>query len=434
MPVSHRRKYSQDGDDAQLEATRFHEFGTNEKVEDAWVQESTCHRSRLTIKDTLQKENVIRQLGEEVEEEEALEDGDDEDDAELDEEEDDLLDDLDDEDAEEDEDEEDAVSDAGFDTDDENGFAGSDSENDSDTEWWAPGRSTAATSTDHLEHIRPMQHRKMSDSSLESARDANGAPVKLHSKSHRKTHAVHIDQPPVPDLPDSTDFVCGTLDEDRPLEQAYLSCIEQRKAAKRKVLPQDIDPTFPTSDPEMDEDDDDEEEQQVKAEPSESDTAMFMHGKLDLGEERTPRRGRIGSEVKVKRSPQHSPRRLRSPPPPTRNVHRSPPPPGAKRISHLQHSPPAAVQSHAQRSPPPPNHSRKARLRSPAPPSRLFGSSPHGRCSQPSMIRLTSPPNTRRVSPAGSLSRAVPMTPNTLASRPAPTHTASLPRLSLIHI
>ena len=418
-PLAHRRKYSVDADDNHLEARRFHEFGTTENVEEEWVQESTCHRSRLTIKDTLQKENVIRQLGEEVEEE-ALED-----DEQADDDEDEILDDDDDDDDDEVdemedldvEDEEDAISDAGFDTDDEEGFARSDDDgDDSDNEWWAPGRSTAATSADHLDLIRPTHRRTSSESSLESARGANGLPEKSQPKIKRKAHPMKINRPVTPDLPDSTDFVCGTLDEDRPLEQAYINCMEQKKAAKHKVTPQDIDPTFPTSDPEMDEEDEEEDEDENFDEP-ESDQ-LFMHGDLDLNnEDRTGRRSRVASGASKKRSPRQSPRRLRSPPPPTHRVsHRSPPPPTKK---------------HVHRSPLP-DQTRKHRAKSPAPGRCLFGQSPRRIRSPAPMLRIRSPNNSRRTSIEGTPSQKVPPISNTLGQRPQPTHTASLPRTATL--
>ncbi|KAJ9622414.1 hypothetical protein H2203_006634 [Taxawa tesnikishii (nom. ined.)] len=323
MSFVRRRKYSDDNEDPQAEARRFHEFEPLD-LED-WVQESTCHRSRLTVNDTLQKENVIRKLAEEVDEEALEEDEADdlEDEDEENENEDDLLeeDDEDDagDDAEEDEDDEDNVSDEGFRTDDEDGFAISDSEgDDSDYEWWAPGRSTAATSMENIAHLRSAHHRSPSESSSGSVSAGEYPFPKVPKpKSHRKSKAMQIHRPGTPELPDSTDFVCGTLDEDRPLEQAYIACREQKKAAKKKVTPQDIDPTFPTSDPEMDEEDDDDLEEA----PEDSDQPGFMHGKMDLNDD-SDRRGRGGSK---KKSPQQSPRRLRSPPPPVR--HRSPAPP-----------------------------------------------------------------------------------------------------------
>ena len=145
-------------DDVPSEERRFHEFGPIESEAEQWLEESTCHRNRLTVNDTLIKETLIRRIGEEVEEE-ALEDEEEfdedlEDEEEEDQDEEDINEDSD-EDADEGASDED-VSDAGFQTDDEEGFAVSDSENedDSDNEWWTAGRSTAATSTDHLEHLR----------------------------------------------------------------------------------------------------------------------------------------------------------------------------------------------------------------------------------------------------------------------------------------
>ncbi|KAK4994489.1 hypothetical protein LTR66_005483, partial [Elasticomyces elasticus] len=178
-PSGHRRKYSEDSDFGHTEAVRFHEFASSEEEVEEWVQEATCHRSRLTINDTLKKEIAIRKLGEEVEEE-ALDDeaeldmeaGNHGDDGDVDEEEDLDEDDEaeDDEKASNDEATEEDVSDAGFQTDDEEGFAVSDdeSESDSDNEWWHPGKSTAATSTDQLEHIRSFPRRTASESSVGS--------------------------------------------------------------------------------------------------------------------------------------------------------------------------------------------------------------------------------------------------------------------------
>ncbi|GAB7345211.1 hypothetical protein MBLNU457_3587t1 [Dothideomycetes sp. NU457] len=431
------RKYSNDQDEAQAEAQRFHEFGTSAAVEEDWTKESTCYRNRLTVRDTLQKENVIRQMGEEVEEEAIDDDEDDEND---DEEE--LLDELDDDDDDDGEDdieeedeevdadgdddleiEEDAVSDAGFDTDDECGFAGSDAESEnSDFEWWAPGRSTAATSTEHFDNIRTAHHRTLSDSSLESSREANGLSRKKELKAKRKTQALNINRPVTPELPDSTDFVCGTLDEDRPLEQAYLQSKEQKKAALHKITPQDIDPTFPTSDPEMDEEDDEEEEEDENA-VDEDEESLFMHGKIDLNEERG-RRQRTDSTANKKKSPPRSPRRLHSPPPPAKKaVHRSPPPPTKKPV-HRSPPPPSKKQVH--RSPPPLQRTNTQRHRSPAPPKRLFGTSPKRTHSPPPSHRLTSPPNSAERTPTKSITIA----PGVLASRPQPTRTASLPRVS----
>ncbi|KAK9373959.1 uncharacterized protein V1513DRAFT_130127 [Lipomyces chichibuensis] len=69
---------------------------------------------------------------------------------------------------------------------------------------------------------------------------------------------LHIVQrtatPPANMIPDSSDFVCGTFDEDRPIEVAYYSALEERARYNHKPCPQDIDPSFPED---VDEDSDD---------------------------------------------------------------------------------------------------------------------------------------------------------------------------------
>ncbi|KAF1958599.1 hypothetical protein CC80DRAFT_557980 [Byssothecium circinans] len=366
---------------------RFHEFASSEEEVQEWTLESTCHRRPLTIKDTLRVENGLRQLGEEAEEE-ALDDEDEEDN----------LDDIDqvelDDDEEEDLDGEDSdahddiSSDEGFQTDDEGGFAGSDDESDagSDYNWWAPGRSTAATSIEHLDLIRPISRRSISESSIGSLDSGHRYKPKKMIK-RRQSRPVNI-RIPSPELPDSTDFVCGTLDEDQPLEEAYLSALERRRAAKHKRTPQDVDPTFPTSDPELSEEDEVDEPDQAA---SESDQFLMMHGQMDLPKGDLRGRRKTGA---TKRSPAQSPKRLRSPPPP------------AKRIAHR--SPPRARQ--------------------------LFGQSPKPLRSPPAPARLRSPPPTRR----GSSHMISPRRPSLsiqfagLAERPAPTTSTSLPRTPIV--
>ncbi|KAF2797725.1 hypothetical protein K505DRAFT_347016 [Melanomma pulvis-pyrius CBS 109.77] len=369
------RRLSANSDLARCEAFRFHEFASSEEEVDEWLQESTCHRSRLTINDTLKIENTLRQLGEEAEAE-ALHDEEEED-----------LDDAEGEDAEEDEEEGDGtaygdVSDAGFQTDDEEGFAGSDDDSDagSDCNWWTPGHSTAATSSEHLhlDHIRPTVRRSASESSMGSLDSNEGFKIPAKAMKRRKSRPVSI-RVPSPELPDSTDFVCGTLDEDRPLEAAYMSCLERRRAAKHRITPQDIDPTFPTSDPEMDEED---EDNALDYPASESDHLM-LHGPMDPLDSEL--RGR-SKNVTKKRSPLQSPKRLRSPPPTKRTVHRSPPP------------------------------------------RKLFGHSPR-RLRSPAPVRLRSPPPTRRGSTIMSPERPEYFSKfGGLGERPALTTSSSLPR------
>jgi hypothetical protein len=107
-------------------------------------------------------------------------------------------------------------------------------------------------------------------------------------------------------LPDSTDFVCGTLDEDRPLEAAYISCIEERRRKKHIPVPQDIDPSFPTTDPEDNEDDVEEENEE---EDEDDEVAAAARIEEDL------LRGRSKGTFKLKKTSRASPRRVHSPAP-----------------------------------------------------------------------------------------------------------------------
>jgi len=371
-----------DSDLGRTEATRFHEFASSDEEVADWAQESTVHRCRLTVDDTLAKEMRIRQLGAEAEEEALAEEDID-------------LDDLDDDDLEEDSEQvsDDDLSDGGFQTDDEEGFAASDDdENDSgsDYEWWAPRRSGHSASTMlPFEHIRPSMRRRMSVSSTGSD-PSQRSPRQLspHRRKHGKGRAVHI-RPGTPELPDSTDFVCGTFDEDRPLEQAYISCLKERQAAKHRAIPQDIDPTFPQSDPEID---DDEEDEVSEHEVQESDIGIFPFAHVNKNQ-RDVLGGRTRANSHKKKSPSASPPKRSHSPLPAKHhqVLHSPPPRGL-----FSRSP-----SRRLRSPPPKAH----RLISP-PPSR------RGSVTASSTVTAI---NTRSVTAF-------------LGERPALTHTASLPR------
>lgn len=363
------------------EATRFHEFAPSFDVEDDWIQEHPPRQEKITVQDTLRKENLIRKLAEEADEE-ALED-------EVDQKNESYHNTgslhLDDEDLES----EYGSSNGGNETDDEEGFADSDDDSDhgSQNQFWTSGITTAATSTDQLDHIRLMTHRVPSESSIESMISTSGHPPNQEPGKKRNLKGRHHQKPPkmrpgTPDLPDSTDFVCGTLDEDRPIEAAYMSCLEERRRSRHKAIPQDIDPSFPTSD--FDEeggDDDDDSDTQA------SDEHIWVTGKPDNSDEDysvSPRKAISRARAK---SPMPSPKRQRSPAPPRRGLI----------------------------------------LRSP-PPRCLFGRSPvHNRT--PFMHqKLKSPPSSRRASITLSPQRDRHMITSHLAQRPDLTHTTSLPR------
>ena len=363
------------------EATRFHEFAGSFIAEDEWTKEERAYRQKMTVNDTLRKENAIRKLGQEAEEE-ALEE-------EIGEEagSDENVDELD----EEDRDSDNRASDGGNESDDEEGFADSDDESDIDSQyqfWTTSGLATAATSTDHVERIRPMTHKLDSNSSIDSVvimgdkGQIRKEPTKRAPQGPRLRKALKM-RPGTPDLPDSTDFVCGTLDEDRPLEAAYMSCLEERKRSRHRVIPQDIDPSFPTSD--LEEDDDDGNDVDIPA----SDEPTWIMGRPDNseGEHSSAQRKRLSR--RSTKSPMLSPKRLRSPAPSRHTaVHRSPPP------------------------------------------RRLFGQSPH-RAWTPVTLqgKVKSPPSTRRTSLCASPGqKAKGLNLPHLAQRPHLTHTTSLPR------
>ncbi|MCJ1251365.1 hypothetical protein MMC30_008597 [Trapelia coarctata] len=358
--------------------------------EDSWILETPRARRKITVSDTLRKENAIRKLGEEAEKE-ALEEEEAENDAELNGDAGDFED--DDEGSGEDDD----ASDGGNESDDEEGFADSDDEDEVDSEYqfWVPALSTAATSTDQIDqidHIRPTPRRAASQSSIESAINTDAVNIQKRSSSRAQRKASRHNaapnmRPGTPELPDSTDFVCGTLDEDKALEDAYVSYLEQHKLAKRGLIPQDLDPSFPTSDPDDDDDDD--------GAAGASDDNMWVTGRPDESDE-GQRRGRVeGGHMKMIKSPAPSPRRFRSPPP---KRYKSPLP---NKRGHNAHSPA---------------------------PRHLFGQSPKRlRSPLPRFRDLKSPPSSRRPSLLLSPKQTAIDMPR-LAERPNLTHTKSLPR------
>lgn len=363
----------------QSEATRFHEFAGRFDVDDEWINQPMAPRQKITVNDTLRKENDIRRLAEEAEEEFLEEDGDQ--DAES-------FDNLSKFGDVDDFASEYEASDGGNESDNEEGFADSDDNSDqgSQYEFWTPGVTTAATSLDYMEHIRPIGQRFASDSSLDSLIKSHeqAAGYKFGNKRARDGQRIRKSpkmRPGTPDLPDSTDFVCGTLDEDRPLEAAYLSCLEERRRSRHKIIPQDIDPSFPTSDPEADEDD-------IGDNGLLSDEHTWVLGHPDNSDEELLSRKKKDVSRKIGRSPMPSPKRARSPAPRRGTIHRSPPP------------------------------------------RKLFGHSPGDlRSTSEFHQKLHSPPSTRRTSFCKSPRHQFQgIAVSHLAQRPHPTHTTSLPR------
>lgn len=277
----------------ESEATRFHEFASSVGEDDEWVTKSTEYAEKITLDDCMKKENAIRRLGEEAEEE-----------AQDEEDEDDDVEDL----ADDDSTVHDFSSDDGNESDNEAGFADSDESDDDVSEFWAPSAVASESNAQPLNGFAPAMQRRASNISVDSMTDDHQKwlPAPVQRSTGRRAWKVLRMRPGTPNLPDSTDFVCGTLDEDRPLEAAYKSCMEQRRLSKQVLIPQDIDPSFPTSDPEDNEDLED-----------------VSHGDLDdfVFEQHT--RARADSSVR-NASPRHSPKRMVSPPPPRRAGRLSP--------------------------------------------------------------------------------------------------------------
>jgi hypothetical protein len=323
-----------DPSDLNTESSRFHEFASDEPVQDDWIRQNVPYPStRLTINDTLRKENEIRRLGKEAEEE-ALEEEDEDEDGDMYADDTDLIDDFD-EDEDEDEDAElddqsgygsDAIASDGYNTDNETGFADSDDEDDGDLQLWTPVLGLALPiSNETPKARRPSLNGEKSDTSSSEGLQNS---LRIRKRSRRVKS-----RPRTPELPDSTDFVCGTLDEDRALENEYISCIASKRREKLHLIPQDIDPSFPTSEP---------EDEELKPHRRIHDSAehLWIHGELedidgagDRGRKKSgqtspwryhspPPKGRGRSPRRL--FDRHSPRRLLSPPPPGR-VMRSPP-------------------------------------------------------------------------------------------------------------
>ncbi|RDA94376.1 hypothetical protein CP533_3817 [Ophiocordyceps camponoti-saundersi (nom. inval.)] len=383
--------------DPYNDASQFHEFASGTAREEEWIRKGhpLADTTKLTINDTLTKENRFRRLAAEAEEEENQEAEAEADEAVDDADGDDDDDDDDDDDGEEDEEEEeddgedqDDDSD-GYSTDEETGFAESDDEDDEDENMtlWTPGR--VANRITAVPARRSSRAEPQSDSSAVTTGIARPIKTRRHKDSEEET----------PDLPDSTDFVCGTLDEDKPLEEAYLSCLAARRNGKLRIIPQDIDPSFPASDPD---DDDDDDQDMYTAVVHDSDSDVLVHGEME----------------DLHHGQDRSRRKFRTPAPPRRHPH-SPPPP---KRHHNHHSPPPPKRHH--HSPPPPKrhrHSPPHKVAAPRTPSpkTLFGRQSPRRARSPGPRTLTTPVGSPRQGPHVQFQ---------LAGRPNTTHTKSLPR------
>lgn len=361
----------------------FHEFAGSQDDSEEWVQKADeVVKTKLTIDDCWKKENAIRKLGKEAEEEAEEEER----------EQDELENELEEEENGEDDfapsdEDEDEGTDGGNESDDEGGFADSDSESElgSDYQFWAPSTTTAATSAENLTHFSSRQKTRSRASSISSNESwTRSGPLDRFTPKAKRTKPIRM-RPGTPELPDSTDFVCGTFDEDRPMEAAYISCKEQRRREKHIPIPQDIDPSFPTSDPGEEID-----EEEGTAESSEQQWIQRQFEDFD-----DESHGRRPSAVRLPS--------VQAP---------------APVIAGPRTGRPAMAVRQSCRSPPPKHHV----ARSPAP-RRLFDHPPKRLRSPPPVGRLRSP----RGSPTGSKGTPFGITINHLAQRPNAVRTSSLP-------
>lgn len=218
----------------------FHEFGSSHRETDPWVDHPTDTTRRLTLDDCMRKEKAIQEIGREAEEE-AQEEEREQEERENEEDEVEQVDDF----APSDESSDDEST-GGNESDDEGGFAESDDESDagSDYLFWVPSNTSALLAAEPISHISSRQRSFASsvDSSPAGSPKPNRPLLHLLRKRRSPKASKNAVRLPTPELPDSTDFVCGTLDEDQLLEAAYISCREQRKREKHVPIPKTSTP------------------------------------------------------------------------------------------------------------------------------------------------------------------------------------------------
>lgn len=318
----------------KITGPKFYEFASSCEETEEWMLESRRGRL-LKVDDVLEKERKIQKLSREVEggldeedEEgnvaEEEEDGEEGENEEMEDDEEELEEEEDEEEDQDDEDEDELEGGlSGNESDIEDGFA---SDSDDGSIWYFGARPSTHLSTFTFSRRSSASHH--SEHPFRSLHPTTTSPLPI--------------RPSTPDLPDSTDFVCGTLDEDRPLEEAYMQSVESRRAAKRFLTPQDIDPSFPESEPE-EEDDDEEDYHPVRA--AHSPAGSWIAANMSSDGSHTGYRSRcrspppattrkVPSRRNTARSPAPSTRRMASPPPPVRRNSRHLSPLPTTRLHH----------------------------------------------------------------------------------------------------
>lgn len=337
--------------DSMKSAMRFHEFASSCEETESWMIQVPDKSRLLRVDGVLAKEREIRKLSEEVEAEARQEKEDEEeldgmdDDEEDDDEEDELADEEGEIGEEDDEIGEDGTSGylSGDESDNEEGFA-SDSD-ESDGSFFSGPR-----------HLIPMKF------SPSCRRNVIPSPTYLLAGV-----STHLDQHPEMQLPDSTDFVCGTFDEDRALEDAYACALVEQKRAKYGITPQDIDPSFPSSESDS--------EEECRIQSPRSPDQLRARGRVNLSEEEVVRGRGLHSILTGRQCPNEGKIRFNSPAPKRRDHVPAAPknqfvsPPATQQGFRV--SPPARRNSH-DLSPRLAMSRRGTRALSPPPPVRKF--------------------------------------------------------------
>ncbi|EEB05843.1 fungal protein [Schizosaccharomyces japonicus yFS275] len=96
-------------------------------------------------------------------------------------------------------------------------------------------------------HVRRRRSPLPSFSDDESVHSNSASETNVKSEEKEHVPVQTVAPPSENDVPDETDIVLGTLDEDQPACLAYAYAVDERTSKRCQMHPQDIDPTFPDS-------------------------------------------------------------------------------------------------------------------------------------------------------------------------------------------
>ena len=336
--------------------TKFYEFASSCDETEPWMLQVPDRSRLLRVDGVLEKEKTIRKLSEEVDaevqrEEEEAEDEDDEDDDE------DFEDEAEEWEEEEDEDEDDEDEDSDDDDEDDDSDYEFMSGNESDNE-----EGFASDSDDNSEGFFSLPRSINIPASFFQRPTCCDTSSSIESLKHVTYRSPR--RPSIVDLPDSTDFVCGTFDEDKAIEDAYVSALEEKKRAKFGLTPQDIDPSFPA-------DSDSEDERSIKS--AGSTEHVYIRGRMSLSDNERAKGRKNTSILATEKACAEGKIRFHSPAPHRRTISPAPKrrlvsPPPVNRSTRV--TPPVSRRGSTEHSPRPTMLRRGSRCTSPPPPVR----------------------------------------------------------------